>query len=70
MPKYYSTPFAASGTQATIPNATQPDGSVSYTSGYGIDYQLDQNTDPNYLDVERDRFNNLMYDVTNNLQYW
>lgn len=70
MPKYYITPFAAGGNRAPIPESVQPDGSVSYPSGYGVNYQLDQTTNPNALDVERTLFNELMYDATSNLQYY
>ena len=39
--KFFKIPFAQSGDLATVPNASQPDGSVSYTDGYGVDYSLD-----------------------------
>lgn len=69
MPKYYRFPFATSGTRSAIPDTVQSDGSVSYPTGYGVDYQLDQEIDPAALDVERDKFNELMFDATENLQY-
>lgn len=60
--KYIRTPFGASGDRAAIPNDAQPDGSVSQTEGFGINYQLDPVTDPDALNVPRDKFNEIEYD--------
>ena len=65
----YSIPFANSGDLISIPVAAQPNGSISYTQGYGPNYELIQ-TDPNYLDVPRPQTNQIYYDITNNLQQY
>lgn len=61
MAKYFYAPFGVSGTRTTIPDGAQPDGSVSYTTGFGPDYQAPLNSDPDAKDVPRDSFNELMY---------
>lgn len=63
MAKAFVTPFALSGDKAAVPEATQPDGSVSYSQGFGPDYQAEQGT-PGAKDIPRDQFNQLMHDVT------
>lgn len=61
--KYFGIPFALSGDRAAIPDAAQPDGSVSFTQGFTLDYEL-ENTDPNYKPVPREETNALYYDIT------
>lgn len=61
---YFRTPFATAGDRTAIPNDVQPDGSVSFTDGYGTDYQLNPNTDPAALNIERDKSNWLDYEMT------
>ena len=68
MPKYYNTPFANTGDRSVIPESTQPSGSVSYSQGYGGDYQLDLATDPSAKAFPRDQNNQFCFDVTENLQ--
>ena len=70
MPKYYILPFASSGTKAAVPDATQIDGTVSYTDGYGADYSLPLDSDPAALAPERDKWNQLWYDITLNVQQY
>lgn len=60
MAMYFKEPFAAGGDRTTIPLVTQPDGSINYTDGYGVDYQLDPSTPPG-LNVGRQTFNELHY---------
>jgi len=60
---YLRVPFASSGDRTVIPEATQPDGSVSYTEGFGFDYQREQGVDPNAKDVPRDQTNDLFYQI-------
>lgn len=62
--KYFQTPFAASGDRASPPNATQPDGSVSYTAGFGPDYEADPSSDPNAKPVPREETNGLFHDLS------
>lgn len=69
MAKYFIEPFAADGDRATIPETVQPDGSVSYPDGYGVDYQLDPSVPPG-LNIERTKFNELLYQVTLALQQY
>jgi hypothetical protein len=65
MAKKFAIPFAATGDKAVVPDALQPDGSVSYTQGFGPDYELDREVDPvNAKDVPRDETNQLFFDVT------
>lgn len=59
--RYIRTPFGSSGDRAAIPNDAQPDGSVSQVEGFGINYQLDPATDPDALNVPRDKFNEIEY---------
>ncbi len=65
--KYFSDPFAVAGDVGPLPNAAPIDGSVSYESGFGIDYEL-PNTDPDYLSIPRVQFNQLMLDITGAIQ--
>lgn len=70
-PKYYIKPFGIDGDLAAIPDAAQPDGSVSYEQAFPIDYSLNKNTNPAAKAVPRTQFNQLMLDVTANIQqYW
>lgn len=70
MPKYYINPFAISGDKASIPDATQPSGVVSYEEGFGEDYQKVLGTDPDALPIPRDQTNQLYYDLTLNVQQY
>jgi len=70
MTKFIKIPFAYSGDKTSVPDATQPSGEISYNQGYGPYYTLDQSTDPLALDVERQKFNQLMYDTTSVLRQY
>lgn len=61
--RYFGIPFATSGDKIVVPDATQPDGSVSFTQGFGFDYER-ANTDPDYKPVPRDGTNGLFHDIT------
>lgn len=67
---YIREPFAISGDKTTIPVAPPPGGEVSYESGFGVNYQLDPDTDPDALDVPRLQFNQLMFDITSSIQQY
>lgn len=67
---YFNTLFGAAGTRAAVPDAIQTDGTVSYEEGYGVDYTLDPAVNPSALDVEENKFNQLMYDVTAAIQFF
>ncbi len=70
MYKYFIQPFANAGDVLTIPNDTQPSGSVSYQEGFGFDYQRDLATDPDALAVPRDSMNQLFLDITTAVQQY
>lgn len=62
--KFFRFPFAVTGDKTAVPEATQPSGDVSYQQGYGPDYARDPATDPLAKNIERDKMNNLFYDIT------
>jgi hypothetical protein len=61
--KFFRKLFGETGTRAPVPDPVQGDGSVSYEQGYGADYQRAP-ADPLVKNIERDKFNQLMYDLT------
>lgn len=61
--KFFRVPFATSGDKTSVPDAADPSGNVSYTEGYGFDYQR-QETDPDKKDIERDKMNALFFEFT------
>lgn len=67
--KYFINAFAVAGDVLVVPDDAQPSGSVSYAQGFPVDYELVQ-TDPSALDVPRDQFNQLINDITLNLQQY
>lgn len=62
--KFFKVPFANEGDRLAVPDVIQADGSVSFTQGYGFDYERDQATDPQAKDISRESFNSLLYDIT------
>lgn len=70
MTKFYIAPFGEDGDLLAIPDDVQIDGSVSYESGFGIDYQKNLNSDPDAKAIPRRQFNQLMYDATKNIQQY
>jgi len=70
MTKTFDTPFAENGDLQAIPNAAQPDGTVSYSQGFGPDYAEDQLSNPNALDIPRPETNQLFNDVTGALKQY
>ncbi len=61
--KYFIFPFGVDGDRAAIPDPTQVSGVVSYEAGFPVGYQL-VDTDPASLNIPRDEFNQLVYDIT------
>lgn len=61
MAKFFRTPFAAGGDRTAIPEAEQGDGSVSYTEGFGPDYELAPSIEGS-KDVPRNQTNELHYE--------
>ena len=70
MARYFRLPFAAQGDKTVFPDETQPDGAISYNQGYGPDYQRTPGTDPQARRIERDRFNQLAFDLSSTLQLY
>ena len=64
MTKIFKIPFATQGDRTAVPDEVQVDGSLSYTQGYGYDYERDQATDPAAKDIEREKMNSLFHDIT------
>jgi len=63
MLKFFRIPFATSGDKTAVPDAVDVNGFVSYTAGYGFDYQR-QKTDPAAKNIERDKMNEIFFDIT------
>lgn len=68
-PMYFLYPFGVSGDRVAVPALTQGDGTVSYQQGYGPDYSLDPNTNPDAINIERTKMNEVFYQATLALQY-
>lgn len=66
--KFFRTPFATTGDKTAIPDDAQPDGSISYAEGFGADYELDPDTDPDAKRIPRDQTNEYLFDITSNLR--
>lgn len=66
--KYFRFPFGLTGDRAAIPDAVQPSGEVSFEEGYSIDYQLNPATEPSAKNIERDKANQLYYDITQSIK--
>lgn len=68
MPKYYEKPFAENGNRQSIPDddAGNP---VSYDQGYTPAYELPK-TDPDRRNIDRQPFNGILFDATDNLKFW
>lgn len=66
--KYFLFPFASSGSTTEIPDAIQSSGSVSYQEGFSSLYSEDPLTQPTALEIDRQNWNAVMYDITQNLQ--
>lgn len=62
--KFFRFPFAVTGDKTPIGDATDPSGIVTYQQGYGPDYARDPATDPLAKNIERDKMNELFYDIT------
>lgn len=62
--RQFKIPFAATGDTESIPNETQPDGSVSMQQGYGYDYERDPQTDPLAKVFPRDVHNGILNEIT------
>jgi hypothetical protein len=71
MARFFVYPFGVDGTiTPNIPTADPGDGTVSYQTGWGIDYELDLATNPSALPITRPTTNSLMFDITTALQQY
>lgn len=66
--KFFRLAFGLAGDRVAVPDATQPDGSVSYNTGYTPPYQANPLLDPTAKNIERDKMNQVLFDVTTGLQ--
>ena len=67
MAKYFRLPFAVNGDKKDVPDTTQTT-EVSYNTGYSQDYQRNPESDPLARRVERNYFNDIIYQVTDTLK--
>lgn len=65
--KFFNTPFATAGDKIDIPDAAQVDGSVSFATGFGPDYEKELGVDPDAKPVPRDATNGVLFDITDAL---
>lgn len=63
MLKLFRIAFGASGDKTAVPDDVVVAGDVSYTQGYGPDYSR-INTDPLHKNIERDKWNQILYSIT------
>lgn len=63
MLKFFRIPFATGGDKTAVPDPADVNGFVSYTEGYGFDYQRPK-TDVAAKNIERDKMNEIFYDIT------
>lgn len=67
--KYFIDPFGVAGDiTPTVPDATDPSGFVSYSTGWTFDYQRDLTTDPAAKSITRVSMNSVFNDITTVLQ--
>lgn len=68
MIKFFKKLFAEQGQRLEIPEAQQPSGEVSYTEGYGEDYSKERGANSDAKLIEREKFNQLMFEITRAIQ--
>lgn len=56
--------FAQNGDKTTVPTGAQTDGSVSWDAGFPIAYEGNLASDPSARNIERGKFNKIMFDIT------
>lgn len=66
---FSNVPFAATGDTNVIPDAVQPDGSISLPQGWGFDYQRDNGAgggtpDPLAKNIDREDMNGILNEIT------
>lgn len=65
---YIRKTFAESGDKVAVPFDDPADGSVSFETGYGAQYSQDPTTTATARRIERTKFNQLMNDITSEVQ--
>lgn len=70
MAKFFRFPFGVSGDRTVVPDTADPGGSVSYSQGFGPDYELELGVDPSAKPVPRPETNQLYYDATDNIRQY
>lgn len=63
MLKFFRLPFATTGDKTAVPDPVDSNGNVSYSQGYGFDYQR-QKTDPAAKNIDRAQNNQILFDIT------
>lgn len=63
MLKFFRLPFATTGDKTVVPDPVDSNGNVSYSQGYGFDYQR-QKTDPAAKNIDRAQNNQILFDIT------
>ncbi|WP_189388956.1 tail fiber protein [Buttiauxella sp. B2] len=61
---FFRTPWAANGDKAAISETNNPDGTVSFNEGWGLDYEKDMDADAHAKAVERDAMNGILNAIT------
>jgi len=65
--KWFRDPFATLGDKIAVPDAIDPSGYVTYQQGYGPDYERVLATDPLAKAIERQKLNQVLYDITSEI---
>lgn len=66
MVKWIRFPFGLNGDRAAIPDEADPGGSVSFSQGFGPDYELELGVDPTAKPVPREESNELYFILSDN----
>jgi len=69
MSRFFRFPWATTGDRAIVPFNTDPGGAVSYSQGFGPDYEIAPG-DPGWKPVPREETNGLYYDLTDNIRQY
>lgn len=69
MARFIRLPWASTGDRAEVPFPTDPGGAVSYTQGFGPDYEIAPG-DAGWKPVPRPETNGYLYDITDNLRQY
>lgn len=67
---FFLYPFGTAGDLTAVPDPTQGSGSVSYQSGFTINYQQQLGTVSSALPINRAQFNQILNDVTSGIQQY